>query len=87
MCHFQVHSESFSGRIMQAKGSFVIDQSVGKNLKIELNYNLPDKTNPKLKVTFPNGTLFVEKTFDDKLSTFIYSTEELIQVLSHNKYI
>ena len=72
---------------MQAKGSFVIDQSVGKNFKIELNYNLPDKTNPKLKITFSNGTLLVEKPVDDKLSTFIFSIEELMEVLSHNKYI
>ncbi len=65
---------------MQAKGSFVIDQSVGKNLKIELNYNLPDKANSKIKITFANGTLFVEKPVDNKLSTFIFSIEGLVEV-------
>ena len=71
---------------MQANASFVIDQSVGKNLKIELNYNVPDKTNPNFKITFPNGTQF-DQTVDEKLSTFFFSIEELMEVLSHNKYI
>ncbi len=64
---------------MNAEGSFQIDQSIGSHLKFELNYNLPDRSNPNIKITFPNQTTF-EESMDVKLNTFIFSFEDIMEV-------
>ena len=61
---------------MNVGGSFQIDQTIGSHLKFELNYNLPDKTNPIMKITFPNQTT-VDEPMDESLTTMIFSFEDI----------
>ena len=76
---FQIHSKVFSGENFKAEGMFTIDSSIGNQLKIELNYNLDDETNPKLTLTSPDGTN-KDYQIDDKLTTQFISINDLMQV-------
>ena len=51
-------------------------------MKIELNYNIDDKANPKLTLTYPDGESdeYTDDYFDDKHATSFIYIDSLMQV-------
>ena len=83
---FQIYSQVFKGDNMDAKGSFVIDESIGNQLEIELNYVLPDYTNPKMVITFQNETILDEE-IDQSASNDFFSVPGTMKVTNLKIFI
>jgi len=84
-----IYSNGFSGRKFDAEGNFTIDSSIGNMLKIELNYNIDDKANPKLTLTYPDGKseVYTDDYFDDKHATSFIYIDSQMQIGSYNYVI
>ena len=37
-------------------GTFIVDQTLGRGVKIEINFDIPSQAQPEMTITHPNGT-------------------------------
>ena len=65
---------------MVAEDTFVIDDSIGNQLKVELSYVLPNRANSELIVTYDGTTIFQsELDEDEKFAILTY--DKLLEVV------
>lgn len=65
---------------MAAEDTFVIDESIGNQLKIQLSYVLPKLTNSVLIVTNDNTTI-VQKALDEDEKFAVITLDKILEVI------
>ena len=76
---FQIYSSSVTaGDVKSVKGNFAIDKTLGRDVSIEISYQIPE---PPLsfKITYPNGSNISPEIPKDQ-TTYVYTAADTLDV-------
>ena len=71
---------------MNAKGTFIIDESIGNNIEIELSYKLDDYADASFFITFNDNNIFEAKIYGEETLAIFTPFDEALEVMFFKVY-